>query len=169
MRARAAKAVQAFSTGRAAEIIGVAHRTVDQWARIGLVAPSVADTVGSGKSRLYNFSDLIALRVARELRSAGISTRALRSIIERLRKEGQGGTLTNARLVSFGSDVALVRNCRELESVLQRPGQGVFAFILDLQKTEEDVKIEAAKQPPARMQPGASKSARGHTRKLPAA
>lgn len=153
-----------FSTGQAAKIAGVAHRTVDYWATIGLIVPSVAESSGTGKTRLYDFSDLVALRVARELRNAGISAQALRAVIECLRADGQGQTLTNMRLVAFGSDVVLVRTCRQLDSVLRRPGQGVFAFILDLQKTEQEVKMEAKKQPSLPPKP-----LRAQSRKLSAA
>jgi DNA-binding transcriptional MerR regulator len=138
--------LKVFSTGQAASISGVAHRTVDYWAKTGLVVPSVADTSGSGVTRLYDFNDLVALRVARELREAGIPTQGLRRVVGFLREKGWTRPLTQARLVAFGSEVYLVRNCRELESVLQKPGQGVFAFVLDLRQTVQAVEEDARRE-----------------------
>ena len=46
------------------------------------------------------------------------------------------------RLVAVGSEVYLVRSCKELQSVLGKPGQGAFAFMLDLQQTVEAVQAQ---------------------------
>jgi DNA-binding transcriptional MerR regulator len=127
-----------FSTGQAARISGVAHRTVDYWAKTGLVPPSIAETSGSGKTRFYHFYDLVTLRVARELRDAGISAQAMRRVVEFLRENGWERPMTQ-RLVAVGSDVYLVRSCKELDSVLRKPGQGTFSFMLNLPQTVHQV------------------------------
>lgn len=133
--------IQRFSTGQAARLSGVAHRTVDYWAKTGLVSPSIADTAGNGKTRLYHFYDIVALSVARELRDAGISAQAMRRVVAFLRDKGWERPMTQ-RLVAVGSEVYLVRSCKELQSVLGKPGQGAFAFMLDLQQTVEAVQAQ---------------------------
>jgi len=40
--------------------------------------------------------------------------------------------LAECRLIVVGSDVQLVHGCQEMESLLHKPGQAVFAFMLDL-------------------------------------
>ena len=73
-----AKATDSFSTGDAVRITGVSFRNIDYWARTKFIVPSVAEAKGTGTERRYSFSDLLALRVARELREAGVSTQSLR-------------------------------------------------------------------------------------------
>jgi DNA-binding transcriptional MerR regulator len=57
-----------FSTGDAVRITGVSFRNIDYWARTRFIVPSIAEAKGTGTERKYSFSDLLALRVARELR-----------------------------------------------------------------------------------------------------
>ncbi len=81
-----AKPKKSFSTREAARISCVTHRTVDYWAKTKLIVPSIADANGTGSDRLYNFDDLMALRVAGALRESGTSTQALRKVIAYLRE-----------------------------------------------------------------------------------
>jgi hypothetical protein len=108
------------------------------------VEPSIAQAAGTGTERIYSFRDLIALRLAVELRRGGVSTRALRKVIEFLRNsKGLESPLSEARLVVTEIDVVLVRSSKELISALKRPGQAYLAFVLDLPRTVVDLK-EAA-------------------------
>lgn len=126
---------------QAAKIIGVPYRTLDHWARTSVISPSVAEAQGTGTERKYSFADLVALSVARELRKTGISLQALRSIVTRLRSEsGERHPFSGARFFVIGSDVVMVKNCKEVFSVLKKPGQGVFAFMIDLDKTVSELK-----------------------------
>jgi DNA-binding transcriptional MerR regulator len=132
---------ETFSAGEAARITGLNYRTLDHWARTKFIVPSVSEANGTGTERKYAFGDLIALRVARELRGAGISTQALRSIVNFLKnKKGIQNPLAEARLVVIGSDVKLVTSCDEITSLLRRPGQAAFAFLLDIGRTVEEIK-----------------------------
>ncbi len=131
-----------FTTGEAAKVAGVSHRTVDYWARTKLIVPSVADASGMGRTRLYNFDDLVALRVVRELREAGISTQRLRMVVRYLRKAGWPKPLTNCRLIAVGKDVGFARTCKDILSVFNKPGQGMFAFMLDFDNTVKEIKLE---------------------------
>lgn len=132
---------KSFSTSEAAQISGVSHRTVDYWAKTKLIVPSIADANGAGTDRLYNFDDLVALRVARELRQAGISTQSLRQVVKHLRENGRPKALSQLRLVGIGSQVCVVRfvrGCKQLDNALT--GQGVFAFMVDFERTVQDVR-----------------------------
>jgi DNA-binding transcriptional MerR regulator len=136
-----AKQRESFSAGEASRITGVPYRNIDHWARTKFIVPSISEAKGTGTERKYAFDDLVALRVARELRQAGISTQALRRVVKFLQiKRGQQNPLAESRLVVVGSDVQIVHGCQELESLLNRPGQAVFAFMLNLARTVEEIK-----------------------------
>jgi DNA-binding transcriptional MerR regulator len=122
-----------FSTGEVSRITGVPMRTLDYWARTRFLVPGVEQAKGTGTERKYAFRDLVALGTAKQLRGAGLSTQALRHVVASVRKYKQcENPLAESRLIIAGSDVQIVTDCDQLMSVLRRPGQGSFAFMLDL-------------------------------------
>ncbi|HLH36202.1 MAG TPA: MerR family transcriptional regulator [Alloacidobacterium sp.] len=121
------------------KLTGVPYSTLNLWAKNGLVQPSVASGSGTGTERIYNFSDLVALKVAFGLRRSGVSTSALKKVVEFLRHdESMNKPLAEARLIVSGRDVAMVRE-GELVSVLSRPGQGYLKFVVDLPQVLGDL------------------------------
>lgn len=125
-----------FTPRQVTRITGVPYSTLNLWAKKGLIRPSVSEGAGSGSERIYSFSDLVALKVAFELRKTGVSTRSLEKVILFLREnEGMEQPLAAARLVVSGRDVLVVRNDRELVSALSKPGQGCLSFVVDLPRT----------------------------------
>jgi hypothetical protein len=48
--------------------------------------------------------------------------------------------LAEARLVVVGSDVCVVNGCSELDSLLRKPGQATFAFMVELGRAVAEVK-----------------------------
>jgi DNA-binding transcriptional MerR regulator len=132
---------ESFSAGEAARITGVPYRTIDHWARTKFIVPSIADANGTGTDRKYAFNDLVALRVAGELRQGGISTQALRLVVSYLRtKRGLQNPLAESCLMVIGSDVHIVNGCEEIISLLKKPGQAAFAFMVDLPRTINEIK-----------------------------
>jgi DNA-binding transcriptional MerR regulator len=132
---------ESFSTAEASQVAGLPSRTIDYWARTGFIVPSIAGATGRGTERMYAFDDLVALRIARGLRTAGISMQALRLIVTGLRaKKGVRNPLAESRLIAVGSDVDLVNSRDDVISVLQNPGQGAFAFMFDVAGTVEEIK-----------------------------
>src|SRR6516162_308397 len=123
-------------------------------ARTKFIVPSIAEAEGAGTERRYSFSDLLALRVARELREAGVSTRSLRRVVEFLRtKKGLTNPLAECRLIVTGTDVQVATSPEKIMSVLRTPGQTSFAFVFDLARTVEEMKREikaSERKPPAR-------------------
>jgi hypothetical protein len=55
--------MRSFHTPEAARISGVSIRTVDYWARSGVLEPSIAKARGTGSERLYSSIDVLALCV----------------------------------------------------------------------------------------------------------
>ena len=101
-----------------------------------------------------HLTDLLALRVARELREAGVSTQSLRRVVEFLRtKKGLTQPLAECRLIVTGTDVQVATSPEKTMSVLQAPGQTSFAFVFDLARTVVEMKQEigaSERKPPAR-------------------
>jgi DNA-binding transcriptional MerR regulator len=144
-----AKVTKSFSTGEAVRITGVSFRNIDYWARTKFIVPSIADARGTGTERRYSFSDLLALRVARELREAGVSTQSLRRIVNFLRaRKGLSQPLAGCRLIVTGSDVQVATGPEKVMSVLMRPGQTSLAFVFDVARTVHEMKrdIDATKR-----------------------
>lgn len=131
---------QGFRASEVIKITGLTQRQLDHWDRTNFIKPSIASADGRGKARFYSFTDLVQLRVAKELRSAGISLQSLREIMEYLQNvKGFDKPLSENRLIVKGKDVVMVKNQEELISALNFPGQGVLHIILDLSDVVEDV------------------------------
>jgi DNA-binding transcriptional MerR regulator len=132
--------IDSFTAVQASRITGIPYRTIDHWARTALIVPSIAQAKGPGTDRLYSLTDLIALRVVRELRHNGISLKSLHRVVDFLHsKKNLQNPLSEARLAVVGSDVVAFDGCKDLMSVLDRPGQGVFFFMVDIKGAIEFV------------------------------
>lgn len=144
-----------YTVPEASRVAGLPAYTLDNWQRRGFIVPSVRPT-GEGKrgwqgARLYAFSDLVALRVARALKDAGLSLQALRKIRRELERRGAG--LASCRLVLTPGrgrpDVAVIER-EQVVSVLDRPGQTAFQFVLDLAPIMREVERGAEEVESAR-------------------
>jgi DNA-binding transcriptional MerR regulator len=134
-----------FTPKQVMRLTGVPYSTLNLWAKKGVIRPSIAEGVGSGSERVYSFSDLVALKVAFELRNAGVTTSSLMKVVRFLyENEGMEKPLAEARLVVSGRDVLVVRNERQLMSALSKPGQGCLSFVVDLPRTLGELSEVAA-------------------------
>jgi DNA-binding transcriptional MerR regulator len=137
------KSEDSFSTGVAVRITGASARNIDHWARTRFIVPSVAEARGTGTERRYSFSDLLALRVARELREAGVSTQSLRRVVDFLQtRKGLANPAKECRLIVTGLDVQVATTPEKLISALRKPAQTSFAFVFDLTRTVWEMKEE---------------------------
>jgi DNA-binding transcriptional MerR regulator len=125
-----------FTPKQVMHLTGIPYSTLNLWATKGLIQPSIARGSGSGSERIYSTLDLVALRVAFELRKSGVTTRSLERVVSFLRERGDSEQpLAGARLVVSGQDVVAVGDDDELVSVLARPGQGCLSFVVDMPRT----------------------------------
>jgi DNA-binding transcriptional MerR regulator len=129
-------------------IIGITYRQLDYWARTDLLRPSLSDARGSGSQRLYSYTDLVQLKVIKQLIEAGVSLRATRKAIECLRSSG--ADLASARLVIADDKTVLAHTGEELFDLLHG-GQGVLSIVLGLDKlvSEVDAAITDMRRSPA--------------------
>lgn len=71
-----------FTPKDVASIVGISYRQIQYWDKTNFIKPSYRR---KGKYRLYTFSDLIQLKVAKTLRDHNFSIQRLRKTIKSLR------------------------------------------------------------------------------------
>lgn len=105
---------------------GITYRQLDYWARTGLVEPSIRPAHGSGSQRLYNFRDILVLKVVKRLLDTGVSLQNIRAAVQHLRAHGMND-LTRITLMSDGASIF---ECTSADEVIDlvRGGQGVFGI-----------------------------------------
>jgi DNA-binding transcriptional MerR regulator len=161
---------EGFRGPQVCALIGITYRQLDYWARTGLLRPSIADARGSGTQRLYSYTDVVELKVIKQLLDAGISLQRARRAVECLR-DGLGADLASANLVLVGTNSVLAHTDGEVVDLL-KGGQGVLnivplsgvleeldAAILEIERKEAPNTASGAR-PPVRVT-GAIREARG--------
>jgi DNA-binding transcriptional MerR regulator len=101
------EATSDFSPEEAAELAQVPVQRLKDWGKTGFLTASIP-AKRRGISRRYTFRDVVALRIAAELRDAGVSLQLLRKVVDYLRaREGLSATevLARTNLVTNGEDV----------------------------------------------------------------
>ncbi len=112
------------------KLVGITYRQLDYWARTGLIVPTLAQAHGSGSQRLYSFSDVVQLKVIKNLLDAGMSLKKIRSAFEILRAEmDTDQPLADVTLLSDGQTIYAAHSDAEVVDVL-RKGQGVFSIAI---------------------------------------
>ena len=125
--ADSSRPVGGFRGPQVCALVGITYRQLDYWARTGLLRPSIADARGSGTQRLYAYTDVVELKVIKQLLDAGISLQRARRAVECLR-DGLGADLASANLVLVGTDSVLAHSDGEVVDIL-RGGQGVLNIV----------------------------------------
>src|SRR5580693_5074368 len=108
-------------------LVGISYRQLDYWARTGLLQPSVAAAKGSGTRRVYSYSDVLELKVIKQLLDSGVSLQSARRAVECLR-EDLGADVASSNLVLTGTSSVLARSNGEVVDLLAG-GQGVFNIV----------------------------------------
>ena len=145
--------VAGYTSREAAHVSAVPFFTVDYWDRSKFLKPSIARSHGRGRGRgrLYSYTDLLRLRIARDLREQHVSFQTLRHVVRRLGEIEAG--LEEARYVFVGQKVELVADFDELVKVL-RSRTRRFGFLLDLAEIQRGVAQRAARLRSARAPAG---------------
>ena len=121
------RVLRSFSFGQVAALAEVKPRTLDHWAATGFLSPSIKEAVGTGTRRVYSFSDVVAARTAKDLRSAGISLHSLRKVVKELRRTEFVANLVEACLIVTGKNV-YVKDDQFLISMLAEAGKAHLPF-----------------------------------------
>lgn len=136
--------VDGFTSRDAARISGVPFFTVDYWDRSKFLKPSIARSAGRGRGRgrLYSYTDILRLRIARELREQHVSLQTLRHVVKRLGEITDG--LDKSRYVFVAEKVELVADFAALTEILRTKAR-TFGFLLDLSEIQRGIAERAAK------------------------
>ncbi len=121
-----------FNTKTASAIVGLTKRQIDYWDKTHFIKPSVHEAAGSGSTRLYSFTDLIQMKVAKNLKDNGITLQKMRKSLIYLRKNMPDieKPLADLRFLTDGNTIfVLTRKSSEILDTL-RNGQLVFAVAL---------------------------------------
>ena len=121
-----------YNTKTVCKILGLTKRQVDYWDRSHFIKPTVNEASGYGSVRLYSFTDLIQLKVAKTLRDGGISIQKLRKSLNYLKRNMPEvkEPLLNLRFITDGkSDFVLTRDSKTIVDTL-KGGQLVFSIAL---------------------------------------
>ena len=139
---------EGFRGPQVCRVVGITYRQLDYWARTGLLRPSISDARGSGSQRIYSYTDLLQLKVIKQLLDAGVSLRSTRKAIECLRSSGT--SVASASLVIADDKSVLANSGEELFDLL-RGGQGVLSIVLGMGKivSEVDAAITEIHRPAA--------------------
>lgn len=105
-----------FNTNTACKLTGLTKRQIDCWDRIHFIKPSVREASGYGSVRLYSFTDLVQLRVARTLKDKGLSVQKIRKSINYLKKSFPGveQPFTEKRLITDGETIFVLTEGTQL-------------------------------------------------------
>jgi DNA-binding transcriptional MerR regulator len=105
---------------------GITYRQLDYWARTDLVRPSLAAAYGSGAGLLYNFRDIIILRIVKRLLDTGVSLHNIRAAVAHVHARSSA----ELARITLMSDGATVYECTSAEEVVElvHAGQGVFGI-----------------------------------------
>lgn len=120
--------VSGWRAPQVCNLVGITYRQLDYWARTGLLEPSLRPATGSGSQRLYSFTDVVQLKVIKQLLDAGMSLKKIRSAVEILRDQlASDQPLTDVTLLSDGHTIYAATSPDQVMDVLRR-GQGVFGI-----------------------------------------
>ena len=78
--------MESFNSKTVSRIVGVSLRQIQYWDERGFIRPSVRLPDGRGSRRLYSFSDLVQLKVVKELTDYGLSLQRIRRCLHYLKR-----------------------------------------------------------------------------------
>jgi uncharacterized protein (DUF433 family) len=131
-RKRIEEELLALPLSSAAKLVGVTARRLLNWERIGLASPSIRKQISPRNTvRLYDFRDLLALLVIRELSDRRMSTYQIHRVVEHLRNSGYDRPLTEVRFATEGGEIFFQHADGTWEGD-KKKNQRVFSQILDL-------------------------------------
>jgi len=115
-----------FTDRQAAHVTGLTPRRLARWDRQGLVSPSVTARAHYGRRRVYDFRDLVGLKVAAELSREVRWIRELKKAVDHLRSLNYSDPLSEIRFWVWRGQVFF----READTVRagRRPEQTIMPF-----------------------------------------
>lgn len=120
---------QGFGVAAVLRLTDVSYRNLDYWASTGLVRSSIRPAAGKGTRRVYAFEDLVALRLVRKLREAGIPLQAIRRAVRYLQAHVDR-PLSRIALVADGKRVLALTD--DSTKMIEATGAGQVVISVDV-------------------------------------
>lgn len=122
----------AYNTKTVIKITRLTQRQVDYWDRTHFIKPSIKEASGYGTSRLYSFSDLVQLKVAKTLIDKGVSLQKIRKAITYLKKNFPDAKqpLAEMRFLTDGETIFVLTEDKKTILDTLAEGQMVFAIAI---------------------------------------
>lgn len=123
---------RAFTANKVTTLTGLTKRQLQYWDERRFLAPSLSRRGGRGRRRLYDFRDLVSLRVAADLRRQGISLQVIRGVVSHLRDLDYRDPLAELRFWAsegrlYFAEAGTVREGK-------RPDQTVAEFVIPVEQ-----------------------------------
>ena len=125
-----------FDSKTVSRIVGVSLRQIQYWDEQGFIRPSVKTAEGRGTKRLYSFSDLVQLKVVKDLADHGLSLQKIRRCLRHLRDSfpDQTQPLQSLRYLTDGDKLFVLTSDRnKILDAMDR--QFVFSLGIDRKST----------------------------------
>jgi len=121
-----------LNTKTIVRILGLSIRQIDYWDRTHFIKPSVSEASGYGSIRLYSFTDLVQLKVAKTLIDKGISLQKIRKAINYLRKHMTEvkKPLSELRFLTDGETIFVITKDKKVIIDTLKSGQLVLSVAL---------------------------------------
>ena len=122
----------AYNTATTCTLTGLTVRQVDYWDRTHFIKPSLKEAAGYGTMRLYSFTDLVQLKVAKTLIDKGVSLQQMRKAIIYLKKNFPNveRPLAEMKFLTDGETIFVMTNKKGVILDTLSKGQMVFAVAL---------------------------------------
>lgn len=118
-----------FGVAAVLKLTGITYRNLDYWARTGLVRSSIKQASGRGSRRVYAFEDLVALRMVRRLRDAGVPLQAIRRAVRYLQERG-ARPLSRFALIADGKRIVTLTD--DPKRMIDATGGGQVVIAIDV-------------------------------------
>ena len=149
----------AYSGAIAQQVAGITYRQLDYWANKHIVEPSLHASHGSGTRRLYSYTDILLLGVAKRLIDAGINLTNIALIIAKLRRQ----PLEAFSHTFIMSDGHKVMECTDDMSIIDMMREGTAVFGLSVARLNEDLSARLRAFSPIRLDEEAVSSVTGRS------
>lgn len=133
-----------YKTEVVCRIVGISKRQADYWDREHFIKPSISEASGYGSVRLYSFTDLIQLKVAKSLKDAGLSLQKIRKSVNYLKKNmpDTEQPLLNLKFLTDGNSIFILT--RDDHKILDTLNGGQLVFVFGLDRIIQELSGEVA-------------------------
>lgn len=131
-----------FNSKAVVKITGLSFRQIDYWDRTHFIKPSVSEASGYGSVRLYSFTDLVQLKVAKTLMDKSGSLQKIRKSITYLKKNIPDikKPLSELRFLTDGETIFVIT--RDKKKIIDTLKNGQLVFSIALGEIVEELKGE---------------------------